>query len=806
MNAEAIQGQPGKFTPRELLIRYLPYLPWVIASAIVFLFLAFLRLRYMPNIYSVNATLMVKDPAVIGRGKDKMEDMLFADPNKNINDEIQVIRSRSMSRRVVRSLGLEVKYLNKGSVRSSLIKASESPFLFKILVLKDSVSAFRLPVTFVNDNEFLLGENRTRMMYGQPFETQNGRFLLERTAQNILGYNTNDFIIEYASTDARAAELQFNMIAGQSGESNNIMNLTYETENPRLGADILNQWMKEYQLAGLDEKKQAAENTLAFINAQLESTNDELGGVEKNLLGIRQRNNIIAPEPQIEQVLSRLSNTDEQIMQLGVQQKIVDNLITYITDTRNPYRQVGTILGIEEPSLANQVIEFNKLQVERETLLKTTTRANPMIVSLETTIEKLRTDIIQNLRNVRQGLALTTRSLSTNRQENLTEISRLPAKENEILDVSRRQKILEQLYSFLLEKKLETSILSASTISNAKIIEYAQPKGPLVSPNRKATYIISFILGLGIPSLLIFLIEYLNDRVRGRSDVSSVTQTPIIGEVSHSDETSTLIISRTTRRFIAEQFRIIRTNLKYILPSDEKVTLLVTSSTSGEGKSFVSTNIGAVIALMGKKTAILEFDIRKPKILKGLGMGKHPGITNYLIGAANLDDLPVPVPGFDNLFVVPCGPIPPNPSEIILDEKMNSLFEGLKKSFDVLVIDTAPIGLVGDAMVLGNHADATLYVIRHNYTFKKQLIMLDEFYINKRLPKMSLVLNDIDQQAGYGGYYGYGGYGYSGYGYGQGSEYFEEGRTRRSSGAGFIQSLMQPLTKLLNVQKSRKKR
>jgi hypothetical protein len=256
----------------------------------------------------------------------------------------------------------------------------------------------------------------------------------------------------------------------------------------------------------------------------------------------------------------------------------------------------------------------------------------------------LRTDILQNLRNVRQGISLTARSFSNRNQEITREVYMMPAKEREILDVSRRQKILEQLYSFLLEKKLETSILSASTISNAKIIEYARPAGLLVSPNSKVTYIIALLLGLGIPILILFLIEYLNDRVRGRFDVTRVTQVPIIGEVSHSEEPKTLVVSRTSRRFISEQFRIIRTNIKYVIPSEDKMVFLVTSSTSGEGKSFVSTNLGAVMALSGKRTVILEFDIRKPKIMSGLGLPRSDGLTNYLIGNARLEDLPVPVP------------------------------------------------------------------------------------------------------------------------------------------------------------------
>jgi capsular exopolysaccharide synthesis family protein len=276
--------------------------------------------------------------------------------------------------------------------------------------------------------------------------------------------------------------------------------------------------------------------------------------------------------------------------------------------------------------------------------------------------------------------------------------------------------------------------------------------------------------------------EYLNDKVRGRQDVVRMTDAPIIGEVSHSEEKIPLVVYQKSRKFIAEQFRIIRTNLQYILPQQDKSVILITSSTSGEGKSFISTNMGAVMALSGKKTAILEFDIRKPKIMSGLGMAKRPGMTNYLIGGIPFEELPVQVPNIDNLFVIPCGPVPPNPSELILDSRLDDLMARLKEEFDVLIIDTAPVGLVSDGVLLGRFADACLYVVRHEYTFKKQLQMLDEYYRQKRLPRMCIVLNDITVQAGYGRYYGYGGYGYGNYGYGYGSTYFDD---KKGSGGLF---------------------
>lgn len=763
-----------KGTPREMVFQYLPYLPWLIASIAICLGLAYLKLRYAPQVYSVSGSILIKDPTAAGARQDKIEEMLFVSPNKNINDEIQVIRSRKMGERVVKVLGLEVQYFNEGKIKTSIMSADESPVRLNIQHLNDSLMPFNLTLTALNDTQFRMGT--TVVEFGKVFETASGRFSVTWTAPQPGQFASANFVISYAPADQRAQQLTNHLSAAPSGESNNILKLDYETENTRMGESIVNTWMREYQHAGLEDKRQAAENTLSFINDQLKTSSKELSEAERNLQGFRERNKIINPEQQSEKMFTAITEVDRELTKQQVQMRVVNNLIDYIADTKNPYRQVASALGIDEPGLGMQIVTFNKLQVERETLLKSTTRSNPLVVNTEASIEKLREDILQNLRNVRDAYAVSINNLNSRTKLADQEIATMPAKEKELLEYTRKQKILEQLFSFLLQKQLETNISSASAISNVRVIESAKASDGPVKPNRSGTYIIALFLGAAIPSLIVFLKEYLNDKVKGRQDVARVTEAPIIGEVSHSDEAKTLVVSRDSRRFIAEQFRIIRTNLQYVLPSQDKAVILVTSSTSGEGKSFISTNIAMALALTGKKTAILELDIRKPKVMSGLGMAKKSGITNYIIGKAEFHELPVKVPNVENLWVIPCGPIPPNPSELLLNERMSELMDKLKEEFEMIVIDTAPVGLVSDAVVLGRFADASLYVVRHDYTFRKQLQMLDEMYTNQRLPRMSLVLNDIKTQGGYGRYYGYGGYGYTGYGYGYGTEYFDEKR------------------------------
>jgi len=382
-------------------------------------------------------------------------------------------------------------------------------------------------------------------------------------------------------------------------------------------------------------------------------------------------------------------------------------------------------------------------------------------------------------------------------QQLQSHITSMPGKSLGLLNIERRQRILEELYSLLLQKKLEISLSSASTISNSRVVEPASSTNAPVSPDKKKIYMLYFFMGVLIPVGFVAIREMLQDKVSSKADVEKYTTAPILGEIGHSDSKQALVVKHNSRRLISEQFRIVRTNLKYLISKVDKPVIMVTSSFSGEGKSFISTNMGAVMALSGRKTVIMEFDIRKPKIVSGLDLKRKMGITNYIIGRASFEELLVKVEGVDDLYVIPCGPIPPNPSELLLDKRLDELMKEVKDHFDVVIMDTAPIGLVSDAVNLGRFADCTMYITRQGYTFRKQLGPVEDLYVNKKLPRLCLLLNDVKVEGGYyGGYYG-GGYGYYGaYGYGKSSGYFEEDPIdQRRSIAGVIKSWLGIKTK-----------
>jgi capsular exopolysaccharide synthesis family protein len=672
-------------------------------------------------------------------------------------------------------------YINKGNIRSTAIYPSDVPFNFRIVSLADSNRSFSLPLLILNDNQYQIGENKKAYSFGQILERPEGKFLISRNANSYKSFASNEFIINWQTASDRAIGISGGLRVAQVIDYSSVLSLSYETENPRIGSDIINQYMKEYQAASLEDKRQILVNTLSFIDEQLVSVKDDLGGVEKNLQNFREQHKTFNTELQTELFFNDISQLGRQMTEQGVKLGIIDLLINYVSDQNKAFRIVPSSLFIDEPALLQMISEYNKLQLERETLLKTTPATNPLVLNIQTALTTLRGDMLQNLKNIRQTYVLAMNELTHQNEKADNAIKSIPKKEKLLLDITRQQKILEELYSYLLQKKLETAISSASTISNIRVVEPAMYSNVPIKPNRRGLYLLAIFVGIMIPVAIIFLLEYLNDKVKTRTDVERHTDAPVIGEIGHSDEPGALVVTQNNRKFIAEQFRMVRTNFQYILPKVENPVVLVTSTFSGEGKSFISTNLGAVLAVSGRKTIILEFDIRKPKILKGLGLHERKGITNYIVGNVTLDEIIYPVPGAKDLFVMPCGPVPPNPAEMLLDEKINQLFEQLRSRFDVVIVDSAPVGLVSDAITLGKHANATIYIVRYNYTMKKQLKLIEEIYKQKKLPKLSLVINDVRVRGGYSSYYGYGGYYGYGYGYGYGSDsgYFENGTSKK---------------------------
>lgn len=756
---------------RDLFYKYVRFLPWFVLSVAAALFGAYAYLRYTTPIYSTGGILIIKTEKQ-GARNDKIDDIFSGSAkSQDIQSEMEVLRSKALMARVVQKKNLQFSYYAKGRIKKENIYKI-SPISLQVIKLNDSLRGFVFKIKFQDQQNFKINSGEQVYQLGQRIVNSYGEFTLEKTGLSSISKEYN--IIYQPMNNAAASYAGAIQVAPKSAGTG-ILNISMQSPNPLLAADVVNQLMDEYGGFTRELKKRTADSSLAFIEKRLTDFGRELDSVQNLLLKYMMLNNIINVEKQSGSFFENISEADKSINEQQLLLNTADFIEIYLRDKKNTYSPVlvPSSLGLNDATLNSLVNNYNGLQVQRQSLLDgNVPPGNPVIVEMTEQIEKLRISLLENITNIKRSYVKTMQYMRQNSGKAEEQLKNLPLKEKELLDIKRQVDNKQVLYNIMLNKREETALSRASTIESSQIVERAYPPTVPIKPRKRSIQIMAIMLGLAIPALFVFAGELLNDKISTRFDVEKITSAPILGEVGHSFSDKTLVVNKTTRSMVAEQFRIIRSNLQYIIGKAEKTSILVTSSFSGEGKSFVSTNIGAVMALAGKKTIILEMDIRKPKVLSGLGMPKGPGITNYLIGKSGLEEIIKKVPDTENLFVLGCGPVPPNPSELLLDAKVDEMFAWLKSNFDVVIVDTAPVGMVSDAQTLSKFVDCTLYLVRQGHTFKKQVTLIDEFYRDNKLPSVSIIINDVKMKPGYG-YYGYGRYGY-GYGYGYGSYYEEE--------------------------------
>ncbi len=753
---------------RDLFYKYVRFLPLFVLSVAIALLGAYMFLRYKVPVYSATGSIIIKNEQKASQ--TEFTKVLGTDAALNIQSEIEILKSRPLMERVVKELNLQLSYHAIGKIKTVNIY-SKSPFIIQPIIINDVGASYTFDIKTVGSNEFKIDKNPTLYKYNQEIKNGFGTFVVKKmyTGPANGSYRAKWEPI-WSAANSYASLVQVQPKTPGTG----ILNITMRVPNPELGADIINKLMLEYSNYTVEQKKISSDQTLAFIDERLKDIGGKLDSVKQLALAYQTQSNIIDVEAQSELYRTIIAETDKQVNDEVGKRYVIDFLDGYINERKNEFSKVPSALSIEDPVLLQMITQYNLSQSERKRLLDANVPpAHPMIKELQGQIEKYRTNIRESLKNIKASTEPLISRATSRSSNSESQLKNIPAKKMELEERIKQVARYEGLFKLFSDQREITAIQRSSITTNSDIVNLAGASWVPVSPKKRTIQMMAILAGILIPAMFIFLGEVLNDKVTTRFDIEKITAAPILGEIGHSYAENTLVVSKSTRSMVAEQFRIIRSNLQYVLTSKEKSTILVTSSFSGEGKSYVSTNIGAVVSLTGKKTIILEFDIRKPRVLAGLKMPKGPGISNYLVGKSNnLAELVRPVPEYENLFVLGCGPIPPNPAELILGERVDQMFAWLQSNFDMVVIDTAPVGMVSDAMTLGKYAEASLYLVRQGHTFKKQIALIDEFYNEKKLPKVSIILNDVKLKPGYG-YYGYGRYGY-GYGYGYGSYYEEE--------------------------------
>lgn len=747
-------------TIKEHVMRYLAYWPLFLLSLIICISVGFSYIRYATPIYRATTLILVKGDENNG-GTRNTEDLIRtaleggASPS-NLDNEIQLLTSSGLIERVTAKNNFNISYYKLAQIRK-IDLYRDVPFQLTLVSYTDSTndSPVDLTLSDIGPNggiaEYGASQNKTiiRFNWNKNFTISGKKFLLScnRGPENIGG----KYMISWVPVPLAAQKILSNLIVGALDKKTSILKLEILSENLKHGQDVLNGIFKEFNLSYLEEKNAISERTVRFIDERLAIVSNELSGVEGNLESYRGNNQMVNVTSQSALSFENENDVSKNITNIMVQQGIVKMIQDYFTGTDNKGKLVPSSLGINDATLASLIANYNELQLQKESKAPSLAAGSLILKDLNNQISNLRSSILENLQNITKNLQFQESRMQQKNTQYKQFLSAIPHKERVIQEIKRKQSITEGLYLYLLQKREESSIsASSSNVSIYKQIDAAKGYGP-IAPNTRNIQLYSIAFGLLIPIGIIRLRDMLNDKITKRSDITSRVQIPIIGELSHVKPSRNTGIVVQSRELIAEQFRLLRTNLSFISPSGNSQVIMTTSSVTSEGKSFISLNLAAVLAAPGNKVALLEFDMRMPAILKMIDVSNNTGLAEYLgEEISSIDNIKYEIENMKTLHIYPAGNTPAHVADLLLSKKLPEFIERLKQQYKYIIIDTAPAGLVTDAFILGKYADIVVYVVRQNKTLKKQLENINDIYKAGKFSNMCIVFNDIRAGARYG--------------------------------------------------------
>ena len=800
---EAQESKEENIDVKELLFKYLIHWPWFVGAVVACLIAAWVYLYVSTPVYNISATVLIKDDKKGGSagmlsGLESLGLDGMISSSQNIDNEIEVLRSKTIAKEVVEDLALYISYTDKDEFPSrNIYKTSpvqvsltpqEADLLEKPMIVEMTLqSQGSMDVNVqIDDEEYQKHFEKLPAVFPTDkgtlafFLTPDSISSSKRTLEETTGSEkiTRNITATISKPLTVAKWYCKNMTIEPTSKTTSVAVISLKNSNVQRGKDFINKLLEMYNINTNNDKNEVAQKTAEFINERIGIISKELGSTEKDLESFKRGAGITDLTSDAQIALTGSAEYEKKRVENQTQINLLQDLQKYMQS--EGYEVLPSNIGLQDLNLAAAINRYNEVLVERKRLLRTSTENNPTIINLDTSIHAMKENVQVSLDRVLRGLFITKADLDREANRYSRRISEAPGQEREFVSIARQQEIKAGLYLMLLQKREENAITLAATANNAKIIDDAIADDAPVSPKGRMIYLIALVLGVGIPVGVIYLLDLTKFKIEGRSDVEKLTSIPIVGDIPLTDEKQGAIaVFENQNNLMSETFRNIRTNLQFMLENDKKV-ILVTSTVSGEGKSFISANLAISLSLLGKKVIIVGLDIRKPGLNKVFNIPrKEVGITQYLANPEkNLMDLVQPSDVSKNLYILPGGTVPPNPTELLARDGLDKAIETLKKSFDYVILDTAPVGMVTDTLLIGRVADLSVYVCRADYTHKNEYTLINELAENNKLPKLCTVINGLDlKRRKYGYYYGYGKYGkYYGYGkrYGYGYGYGEQ--------------------------------
>ncbi|MEP6594631.1 MAG: polysaccharide biosynthesis tyrosine autokinase [Ginsengibacter sp.] len=740
----------------SVIYKYISYWPLFLIFTILCLAGAYLYLWYATPLYQAMASLVVKDQKKGSDDSKLMEQLDAINTNKIIDNEVEVIKSRILMAKVVKALHLYAPVFQEGKFKSTSAYQT-SPVLIQAAAPDNLTQIDKVYLQYDSANAAVLLDNKYRYQLNKWSTTPYGTLRFVHNPKYYNNYINKPFYFSLIQPRNAALGLLGNLEVYPSSKASSVIDLNYTDEVPVRAEDILNELLINYTQAAMEEKSNLAKNTLSFVEGRLAIVSHELDSIERQIQQYKSGTGAVNLSSQGEMFLQNVSSNDQKLSDVDNQLVVLGEVEKFVTNKDNNAGIVPSTVGVNDPVLTQLVNNLYSSQLEYEKLKKTVAENNPLLVSVADQINKIKPDILNNIQSRKRSLEASKGSYHATNNSYNSVLQTIPAKEKQLLEISRAQAIKSNIYSFLLQKREESSLSYAGAEPDSKIVDFAQVLNTPVSPP-KAIYIYgaSIFLALLVTIGLVNAKELLNTKVLYRHELERLSTFPIIGEIAYKKTNNPIVIEEGKRTFIAEEFRKVRLALAFLGIGEKSKKILVTSSIPGEGKSFIAANLAVSLALTGKKVVLVDLDLNNPSLSKMLSVDEEFGISNYLTGEKEPEEIIKRLAVHENLFFVPPGSLPAGPSELLMNGKVKEIISYLENIFDFVIIDTAPVLVVTDTYLLSDYCDATLYVVRHNYTPKMFIKRIAENNKINPLTNPAIIFNGVKARGLSKNHYGYG--------------------------------------------------
>ena len=745
--------RPNNNLLMELWWKFWPFWPLFLLLIVLSVTGAWFYLRYTVPVYEAGASVIIKDQ---NKGVDDSKEMEALNPfatKKTVENEIEVIKSRAVMGEVVKNLNLVAPIFEK--TKTKTIPAYETSPVKIVVANVDSIVEVEKVDFQYNEKNRTISFNNKNYSLNQWISTRFGKIKFVPN-QNGVPKTKNPLYFSLLSAVSVTNDYVSRLSVTPTSKLSTVLTLQLKDASAKRAENVLDALVTAYDIAAVKEKNSTASNTLRFVEDRLNKVSGELDTIEHEIQQFKSEKGATDISSQGQLFLQNVSENDQKLSEVNMKLSVLDQVEKYLVAKDQKGSIVPSTLGVEDPLLSGLLNKLYENELEYDKLKETYAENHPMLLSVREQINRIKPSILENIRNQRKSLQASRGNLNVTNSTYTTQLQTIPEKERQLLEISREQGIKTSIYNFLLQKREEAALSQSSAVSNGRLLDKAEAGLFPVWPKKGIIYPAAVLVALIIGCAVIVLLEVFNRKIVSRNDLELLSSMPIIGELGYQKAKSPFVIGEGKHSFLAEQFRKLRTSLPYLGINSIKKKILITSSISGEGKSFTALNLGLSVALAGKKVVLIELDLINPTLTKRLGLEPTAGITNYLNDEAELQSIIRKTDKNKNLYLIPAGDLTDNPSELILNGKIEGLFKTLEEQFDVILVDTAPVGLISDAYFLSPLCDATLFIVRNNFTPKVLIQRIEDEKDVYEMQNVAIVYNGVNSKGISGEYYSYG--------------------------------------------------